>query len=251
MRSYLSLSLSACVLVAYVGVSRGDEAADAKAVIDKALKASGGEAKLSKIKAMMMKSKGTYYGMGDGLEYTAVSYWQAPDKEREEISFEADGKKMTLIFVFDGEKGWESIGGETKERDKSAVAEAKESMYIHHLGMLYPLEDKAFKLTPLGEIKVGDKAAVGVKVGHKDHRDVNLLFDKKTNLLLKIETQVKDPKTDKEVTQEMVFDDYKEVDGIPLAKKVVITRDGKKFVEAETTETKIVDKHDAKLFEKP
>src|SRR5437868_7833014 len=148
MRSNLSMALSVCVFLAFTSVTRADNAADAKELVAKAIKASGGEAKLSKIKAVTMKANGKYYGMGDAIDYTATNAWQAPDKEREEIKFEAGGQKMTLIFIFNGDKGWESMNGETKEQSKEAVAEAKEGMYVHQVSMLYPLEDKAFKLTP-------------------------------------------------------------------------------------------------------
>jgi hypothetical protein len=254
MRRILILKVSTCAILAFTPLARADDAADVKALVQKALKACGGEEKLSKVKAMTMKSKGIYYGMGDGIAYTETTSWQYPDKVRSDIKAEVKGEKFTLTEVFNGDKAWESTNGKTEESTKDAAAEAKESMYGHRVAMLYPLLDKAFTLTPLGEVKVGDKAAVGIKVAHKDHRDINILFDKKTNLIIKIETQVKDL-TDKdkpkEVTQETFFDDYKDVDGIPQPHKMVIKRDGKKFVEAEMTEIKIVDKLEDKLFEKP
>jgi hypothetical protein len=255
MRSILKLAVAACVLLALTTQSRADEAADAKALLEKAIKAYGGEAKLSKIKATTMKSKGKYYGGGgDGVDYTEETFWMAPDKERNDIKFEADGKKNTFIMVFNGDKSWESLNGDTKERSKDAVAELKEGMHLHQCSLLYPLLDKAYTLTPISEVKVNDKAAVGIKVAHKDHRDLNILFDKNTNHILKIETQVKDlsdEKNPKEVTEELFFDDYKDVDGLPVAHKMNMKRANKKFVEAEVTEIKIVDKLDGKLFEKP
>jgi hypothetical protein len=254
MRRILILSLSAYGILTMNTLARADDAADAKALVEKAIKAYGGEDKLSKVKAMTMKSKGTYYGMGDGLAYTETTSWQAPDKFRAEIKADVNGEKFTLIEVSNGDKAWESTNGKTEEVTKDALAESKESMYLHRVSMLYPLLEKGYTLTPIGEVKVGDKPAVGVKVAHKDHRDINILFDKKTNLIIKIETQVKDL-TDKdkpkEVTQESFFDDYKDVDGIPQPHKMTIKRAGKKFVEAEMTEIKIVEKLNDKLFEKP
>jgi hypothetical protein len=254
MRRILILSLSACAILAFNSLARADDAADAKALVERALKAYGGEDKLSKVKAMTMKSKGTYYGMGDGIAYTETTSWQFPEKVRSEIKAEVNGEKFSLIEVFSGDKAWESTNGKTEELTKDALAESKESMYAHRVSMLYPLLEKGYTLTPIGEVKIGDTPAVGVKVAHKDHRDINLLFDKKTNLIIKIETQVKDltnKDKPKEVTQESFFENYKDVDGIPQPHKMSIKRDGKKFVEAEMTEIKIVDKLEDKLFEKP
>jgi hypothetical protein len=241
----------------WVGLARAAED-DVNALIDNAIKAKGGADKIAKVKALVMKSKGKYYGMGEkGLDYTEVATFELPDKARVEIQSEAEGMKLAFIEVFDGTKGWNSMNGKTDEMTKDQLAEMKEGMYAHRLGMLYTLKEKGYKITPLpGDVKVGDKAAVGIKVSSEGHRDVNLMFDKKTHLLLKIETQVKDlndptVKEPKEVTQELFFDDYKDIDGIPQPRKLVILRAGKKFVEAEITDFKMPEKIDAKMFEKP
>jgi hypothetical protein len=254
MRRILILSLSACAILVSTTRARADEAADAKALVEKAIKAYGGEDKLSKVKALTSKAKGTYYGTGDAIAFTQSTSLQFPDKTRVEVKGEVNGEKFTLIEVFNGDKAWESKKGNTEELTKDGLAEAKEGIYVQRVARLYPLLEKGYTLTPIDEVRVGDKPAVGVKVAHKDHRDINLLFDKKTSLLIKIETQVKDL-TDKdkpkEVTQELFFAAYKDVDGIPQPHKMTIMRDRKKFVEAEMTEIKIVDKLEDKLFDKP
>ena len=100
-------------------------------------------------------------------------------------------------------------------------------------------------------MKVGDRPAVGVKVAHKGHRDVNLFFDAKTGLLLKTERPAKDTMTGKEFTQTTLHDDYKEVEGIKHARKVTILRDGKKYVEGMSSDYKPQEKLDASTFAKP
>src|SRR5437868_15187557 len=72
MRSFVSLD--GCALVLAAGTARADDAADARAIIDKAIKASRGEEILDKYKAETLKEKGTYYGMGNGIPYTG-HYW--------------------------------------------------------------------------------------------------------------------------------------------------------------------------------
>jgi hypothetical protein len=162
------------------------------------------------------------------------------------------GKKLEILEVVDGDKGWNSIDGTTQEMGKEEFEEATENLYANRVSMLYPLKEKEFKLTPLAGAKVGEKETDGIKVSSKDHRDINLFFDKKTGLLLKSESKVKDLMNEgKEVAQETYFDDYKEVDGIWTPFKVRIKRAGKDYVVAEMTDVKIVDKLDDKIFEKP
>src|SRR5947208_1477821 len=84
--------------------------------------------------------------------------------------------------------------------------------------------------------KVNGKPAVGVRVSHKGHRDINLYFDKDKGLLLKIERTVKDLMAGgKESQEEVSYSDYKEVEGVQQPTKLVIKRDGKDYVDGEAT----------------
>jgi outer membrane lipoprotein-sorting protein len=252
MRMIVRLTLSLCAALALATLARADAEADVKALLEKAIRASGGEEKLVKVKAMRMKSKGKFYGLNEnGIDYTAETAWQYPDRVRDEIHAEDNGQKVVILQIVDGNKGWTSIGGATEEMSKDALEEATENVYANRVSMLYPLKDKEFKLTPLADAKVGDKEAIGIKVSSKGHRDISLYFDKKTALLIKSESKVKDMNEAKEVSQETYFDDYKDVDGIQTPFKVTIKRADKNYVTAEMSEVKIVDKLDDKLFEKP
>ena len=55
----------------------------------------------------------------------------------------------------------------------------------------------------------------------------------------------------KEVVQETVFSDYKEINGVKMPMKEVIKRDGKNFVDGETFDVRLVEKLDDKIFGKP
>ena len=110
--------------------------------------------------------------------------------------------------------------------------------------------DKAIMATG-GEEKIGDRATVGIKVSSKGHRDIGLYFDKETGMLAKTQMRVKDILSDQEMDQESLPSDYKDAGGVKRAHKMVINRDGKKFVEAEVQETKVLQKLDDKLFQKP
>jgi hypothetical protein len=57
--------------------------------------------------------------------------------------------------------------------------------------------------------------------------------------------------TGQEVNEERIVDEFTEVDGVKMAKKMHILRDGKKYLELETEEIKLVDKIDKSEFQKP
>jgi hypothetical protein len=161
--------------------------------------------------------------------------------------------KFTFVRVVNGDKIWMKVGDNTQEvDDKDQIAEAKEAMYVSSVTTLVPLRDKGFTLASLGEVKVDDKPVIGVRVSHKGHRDVSLFFDKNKGLLVKSESVVKDPMAGgQEVTQETLYSDYKEVNGVQRPMNLVINRDGKKYVETEVTEVAPQEKLDDSMFVKP
>ena len=60
------------------------------------------------------------------------------------------------------------------------------------------------------------------------------------------------PVTEMEVNEERIITEYgKSTDGIPTPKKVLIKHDGKKFLEAEVSELKLLEKLDDSEFTKP
>jgi hypothetical protein len=245
----------AAALALAVPAARADEQADLQKVIDKAIKAGGGAENLGKYKASTFKMKGKFYGMGDGIDYTGEVAQQQPDKSRFQIDGEINNMKVTFFTrVTDGKKIWvKRINEETKEvTDKEEVAEAKESVHTERVTTLLALKEKGFQLASLGEVKVDDKPAVGIRVTHKGFRDVNLFFDKDSGLLVKSETNVKDfDMNGKEFTQETLYGDYKEINGVLVARKIVVNRDGKKYVDAEISDLEVKEKLDDSVFAKP
>jgi hypothetical protein len=245
---------TAMVLVLAAGAVQSDEKADTRAIIEKAIQARGGAEKLATIKATTFKLKGKFYGMGAGLDYTGEFAIQPPDKTRMQLEIDANGMKIAFLRVVNGGKGFRKIADmASMDLEKDELAEAAEEMYVGGVESLVPLvKDKAFELSTLGEVKVGDEPAVGVRVSHKGHGDVNLFFDKKTGLLVKSERTVKDLMAGgKEVTQETLHTDYKEIGGVKHAMKMVIKRDGKDYLDGEMSDFETPDKLDDSLFGKP
>src|SRR5207302_941444 len=157
------------------------------------------------------------------------------------------------VRVLNGDEGWLSLNGVTKELTKAELAEAGEQLHASSLARLLPLEDKSLKVSPAGADKVGDREAVGVRVESKGHRALDLYFDKESGRLLKSVTKAKSVQGEDQTehTVETLFSDYKEVGGIPLAHKYTIRRDGRLFAESEATEIKTAARLDDKLFAKP
>ncbi len=248
MRKWLIASMS---LFALAGFTQRLLAADEpKAIIEKAIKAYGGEDKLSKLKAGQAKSKGKIELFG-GLAFTQETSYQLPNKVKEVINLEVMGNQVTIITVYNGKEGWMSAMGQTQDLDGKLLDEVKEGIHLSRVGRLVALKEKGYELSPLGEVKINGKPAVGVKVASKGHRDVSLFFDKNSGLLAKMERRGVDPQTGQEFKEERFPSDYKAVNGIQIPQKLVMHRDGKKFMELEFQEYKALDKLDDSEFAKP
>jgi hypothetical protein len=244
-----------CVLTLFTalgGSVRADDDADLRAIVTKAINAHGGADNLDKFKAATTKTKGKVSVMGMDIDFTGETSIQFPDRMRAEVDFAIQGNKFKYVSVLDGNKGWFSLADMTKEMTRDMLEAARERMYVANVSHLTPLADKAVKMSALGEMKVGDRPAVGVRVEQKEHQPVNLYFDKDKGLLLKTEAQEKDPMNGgMEFTAETLYSDYRKVAGMMVPHRVVIKRNGQPFVDAETTESKHFEKLDDSVFAKP
>lgn len=228
---------------------RADEA-DARKLIEKAVKAHGGQDAIDKLPAVASTFKGTFHGMGDGIPITGTVSTH-DTKQRVELEVEAGGMKIPIVIVVAGDKGWNKLAKDVNEMDKDQLAEANEQAHAAWVATLAPLKGKEFKFETIGELKIEGKETVGVKVSSKGHRDVDLYFDKKSGLLVKTETRVKDDMSGQEVSEESFLTDYKAVQGVQHAMKFTVKRNGKLFLEGETTEVTLSDKFPAETFAKP
>jgi hypothetical protein len=224
-----------------------------RTIVDNALKAMGGADKVSAIKSMTAKAKGTVNFMDLDIGFTLDLYAQPPTKSKAIINITLMDQRIEIVKAFVGDKGWESTNGEVKDLTDDDIKQHKDERYIEDITGLFALKtDKALKLSPLGEIKVGDAPCVGVQVSKQGKRDVNLYFDKKTSLLVKAEWRAPHPFTKEEVAQEKFYSDYKElVPGLKTASKQTIHVEGMKFMELELTDIQPVEHHDDSIFARP
>lgn len=157
-----------------------------RAVIEKAIQAQGGEAKVAKLRTMRIKVEGTtdlVPGQPD-LPFTIEDIWQMPDRYKSSFSYQLMGKKLTQTQVIDGDKGWIQVNGQTQDLPKEAIAEMRQQKYAEDLDRFGFLKEESIELSVLAEIKIEGKPAAGILVKSNGHPDVKLYFDKSSNLLV-------------------------------------------------------------------
>jgi hypothetical protein len=250
---YIAAILGLALLSA--GVARADEQTEVGGVIDKAIKAVGGEEKLLKYKACTYKTKEYWFNLLGHQDSTAEYAIQFPDKRRRVVT-ERDRqdtwKDVTSISVLNGKKGWlKSHDGTVKEFD---AEDSAEQLYEEWLTTLIPLKDKDFKLTSLGKAK--DERAIGVRVSRKGHRDIDLYFHTEDGLLVRSVRKQKGPPPEgwpeEVLTVETKYLGYREVRGVKRPCKIRHEYClGLGFTEIDLTEMELKEKLDDSLFKKP
>jgi hypothetical protein len=250
MKRFLVAALAAALLSGLRGPALADDPG-ATAVLDKAIKALGGEEKLGKVKAVSVSTKGTITVNGEENPFTAKGTYQSLDHYRGEFSGEFGGNTIKVVTVLKGGKGWRKINDDVMDLDGDALANDKRTVYLQVVpSVLLPLKSKDFKVESAGEEKVGDKPAVKLKVTAPDGKDFTLCFDKESGLPVKLVARVLGFGGE-EFTQETTFADYKDFGGIKRATKVESKRDGERFVQSELVEFKVLDTVPPGTFDEP
>jgi hypothetical protein len=237
------------IVFAATAIRAGDDN-DARAIVDKAIKAMGGDAELGKWKAFTSKIKGDIHTQGVKIAFTGELATQGADQEKISLDLNIDGQTFPIVQVLNRDRGWVKIAGETVDMDREKLAETLEEAHAGWVASLVPLKDKAFTLATVGEAQVEGKPALGVRVSHAGRRDVNLYFDNTTHLLVKSETRVKDDESGKEMTEETFLHGYDGKD-VQTALKLTVKRDGEPYLEAELFDVKLEEKLDDSVFAKP
>jgi hypothetical protein len=231
---------------------RADDAADARAIIEKAIKARGDKPD-AKHTAMTWKDKGKFTGGGFDVPFDSDWAFQAPDKYRFTLAGTFGEAKINMTVVANGEKAWGKMGDRVEEFTGNKLEMTLNEGYQFWVTSLTPLlSDKGFTLATAKGKDVNGKPATAVKVTRDKKPAITLYFDAASGLLVKRELTVKDEfQSWKEVFDEAYFADYKEVNGMKRFTSMKVVRDGKPLIEATLSDAKEVEKLDPKLFEKP
>jgi hypothetical protein len=249
MRNVVPLLLPGLLLALPTGASAQE---GAEAVVARAIQAHGGEDRLAQVHADRVGSEGTFYHGDKAIPFTAETVVQLPGRFKNTIRYKDGDRQVVWVQVLDGDRCWSSVNGQVQPADARAADELREAVYRDRVIKLITLRKDAaqFRLTSLGNSEVGNRAAVGVRVESRGHRDVRLYFDKVSGLLLKVEHTALDG-GGREVLQEEVVGAYKEFNGVKRPTGVVAYRDGRKSMEAKVTEVKTFDKFPEGEFPRP
>ena len=247
MRAF-AVVLAAAVLAA---PALAQDANPARAVVQKAIDASGGAELLGKLKAGTAQLKGQMSLFGSDIDFTGSMAYEVPTRYKLSLSADLAGMKVVIEQVVSGTTLKNKVNGAETPPDDKIKAEMKMALKLLEAQQLVPLLDTGkFMLAAEKDADVDGKPAAVVLVTGKEFKDARLYFDKGTGLLVRTERKGLAPGAGgdtQEVTETTTLTDYRKVSGVLMPFKSAVLHDGKKFMTFGFTEAKVMEKIDPKL----
>ena len=220
-------------------------AAEPKEVIQAAIKAHGGKAALSKYPAEQYDFEGSMSIMGQEVTLSGTAMQADGGRFRMDMEANAGGQKVNIVQIANGKKVSFKMtaGGQDLPAPEGALDELKMASVLCDVLKIYPLlDEKRFDLKAGEDADVDGKKASVIVVTAKDlSKDVTLYFDKASGRLVKENRKASGPEG-KEVNQETIYSDYKEIEGVHIPMKQTVYMDGAKFMTLTSANYKFLDK---------
>lgn len=250
MRTLMVATGTVVLLASFAGATRAQD--EARALIERAIKAHGGAEALGRIRADKVKFKGTLVLQGHATPFFAETTVQLPSKYKNIIEMNHNGDKHTIVHIVNGRNTYITLDGRALKPDSTQLAEIRSSLELERAKRLLPLlEDRSYQLAILEPIEVNDRPAIGVCITGRGRREMRLYFDKEYHLLVRAENRIDGGKGKEEIRQHFFFGDFKDIGGYKRPTKVRAYRGGKQIMEAELLDAKPLDKVDETEFAKP
>jgi hypothetical protein len=188
-----------------------ENAKKARALIDQAIEALGGQAYLN---VQDISQEGRTYSLHNGQsEGVGVLFWRFykyPDRDRIELT-----KKRDVIYVYRGEEGFEITFKGTRTEDATVMKDyLRRKKFALDWILREWIKQPGVALFYEGATIAAQKDAQQVMIMNAQNESVTLDFDSGTHLPVKKSFSWRDP-TDKERNEEdEIYDNYRPVQGV-------------------------------------
>lgn len=228
-----------CVLLP---LSLGAGGKEARAAVERALKAHGGAEAMAKAARCKRKEAGTLDVAGKQVPFVREVTRDLPKRLRARTEVNS---RVRALLVKNGPEAYQTEGGPSVLVLPARLKELDEEAHVQWAVTLAPLLGPEFKLAPLPETK----EEFGVVASHKDAPDVKLYFSKATGLLARAAWTGLDAGA--RVEKELSFGEHKEFGGAKLPTKEALKHGGVVRSAYAVSGYEFPAKMEASLFSKP
>ncbi len=208
----VSSAVAVALALACAGAASAADLPDAQDVIDKHIKATGGEDAFRKLETQV--SKATFKLSEMGMEGTMTTYKAKGGKSLTQVEFGAFG---TITSGTNGGVSWQMnpMEGNTVREGQEMARELRSAEFNVFLNWKAHFE----KAQCVGEESVDGAQCYKVVMTPSNDDPVSYFFDKKSGLLLKQQQKLTEVPGG---TETITFSNYKKVNGISVPHKVAI-----------------------------
>jgi hypothetical protein len=220
-------------------------------IIDKAIRAHGGEEKLKQLSAFTLKDRRIYEN-GPTWNYEVTA--DVPERYRSEMKVGPEGNTRSMI-VIDGDHGWLKMAGDAATPYPASFLRTMRKQTIPYTGPRSILRLRARQKNPqchisvTGECTIDGHQAVGLRMKLEGGPQETWFFDQQSGLLLKSESRTASFEGEESVNV-TTYENYETLDGFPLARKETTQQDGKLAYTKELIDFKVATPSQG-TFDKP
>jgi hypothetical protein len=222
-------------------------------IIDKVIRAYGGQEKLTRwnVGKVKYKAKGNFFSPADVADVTLRDTFQLPGQFKRVLKVRTAGEDYTTTYVINKGEGW--------MRRSDGTLQAIDASFSQRVGHPFAdfcnvsrLKSEGVKLSLIGEEKVVHSNTVVIRAESDEFPGVDFLyFDKANALMVKVKKRASVPGFDREGLVETFLNDYREIDGGMVPMRVTGYHEAKMFLDVVLLEVHFLDKIDDQEFAKP
>ncbi len=201
--------------------------ADPTALLDRAIKAAGGEAALRRATVLKWRGRAFVYPGDRRIEIEGQWIVEPPDRAVV-VTWEKDKRKeSTRRLILLGSEGWMERAGERTPMPPEMLASERDQFDLYSVMRLLPLREPGVRLSAMGPRSL--------RVERDGRPDVELTFDG-SGSLDRLRVELHDPVSDRKVVEKITFTGLLEAGGVRWPRRMSITRDSAAFFDLELTE---------------
>lgn len=227
----------------FVGPAARTQADDARRLIEKAIDAKGGLQLLRSIKTVRSDSEMIIATPNGEAKVRATAYVRYPGQFR----LDAVGPDGLRIQSFNNGSAWWGDGRTAEDAPPAIVQMMEASIQRDTIALLLALNDKRVPGRRVSDVQVDGKPMPALEVSLRPAGRLLLVFDPASGLLV----QQRYGGEDDEPATEERFSDYRDVQGLRVAHRLVVKRESYPPVERLVRTFEINVPIESSLFEKP
>ncbi len=256
MRTTRPTSIAVCLFLFFAVPASAE---DARAVLDRAIRAHGGEDRLERTTRGRIKSEMDGHEMMEGrvivFKVTREEIFDLPARFRRTIRGTANGGAFRLEYAITGKDGWLQEEGSVLKRKLTEFTFEPLPLAAHWqtiLANLPLLRGKDTQLTSLPEQRKDGRTLAGIRAASPSGAS-DFYFDKATGLLARSQWDIPSllAGRDREMFGDNFYEDYKDIKGVYYPMKIKASAGNAQVVIVTVSTVEFLDKIEDSVFAKP